>query len=948
MATQQQETILQARNIFAQQRTDIARAKQSAEAARRQLAGVQTAEQPSVSELLRRGQAGALRARESESQLKSEIAREQQRVSEYEKKVAEVEQQTKAQEASFESDVGRYERFEAGRRAALRGEGAAIFGFTTPEEKAGYRQGRAEVEYAKQKIEYIKSLQAPSQITAPSFIAPEPGKSAIMDKIRWEQKKTITTVPVSSSKIMTQIQKEQGRPAGGDIQFITYPNQPVVSKPSWFETKVSPFPQTKAGVVLGGLFSAPNIFIESKEETIGAEVEKLTSKLGLSNVTISLNKPSLLWGSPISITPTEVSDSSKSIVSTTTGYGSLVTTGIRTGRYIVAPVTSMGLDVLGTSGKLISGRPVSKGELVISGLETAGLGYFGYKKLTAPILTKYAKEKPVTLTLERIQPYVKGGKTRTAGEFIIVEKVPARFGEVTTKLRQLAGKPPKLVVVSKPQQYLFYTPGGLEPAKYQAFIGGKPLSIPIVSEKGIIKSGGFIRLRAGAKTGTTFQLRGGQAEVSLEDAKAISLQQQEILKQMAKIKTGGTPVSIDYVPQVIGDKFYVSRGGLETTRTGTLKTMGLKGFEFKGLKPNVPLKVSRAEEVALAKLIKTTPDGSEYWQTLTGYREATFPGRISSKVDFIKGLSEVRPVKDLTPPGELITIMKPGVGGGADMFIQKAKDTSQVFKQAKEAPRAASLLKATEQAALKTTPRQAEISLAVQKTKGATETILGLKSAQASVQILKPATKTTQKTALELKQMDITTQKQPTETIQVQKPVSVQREMLKVSPIQLQAPLTDLKLQLRTQLKTPQVQRTRTPTPTPTTIKVPPFIPKKKGWTGSSMLKSLAGKGSRAYKVQIRRRGQFFDIGRALPMGKALRLGAGRTKQTLAATFRLLPKGETLETDIKYQPSLKVFGRPKRPIGGIAFVERLGQRLSTRGEVMEIKAARRSKRRGIW
>jgi len=116
-----------------------------------------------------------------------------------------------------------------------------------------------------------------------------------------------------------------------------------------------------------------------------------------------------------------------------------------------------------------------------------------------------------------------------------------------------------------------------------------------------------------------------------------------------------------------------------------------------------------------------------------------------------------------------------------------------------------------------------------------------------------------------------------------------------------------------------------------------PPPPSKKSY--SSILKK-AGIGKKilqAFEVQVRRRGKFQTIAKGLPKGKALKLGAEKTRRTLAATFRLVPKGVTIQPDILYKPSPLIFRAPKKKAEfPLTFIQLRGKRLSMKSEVSEI------------
>ncbi|KKK90077.1 hypothetical protein LCGC14_2726690 [marine sediment metagenome] len=129
----------------------------------------------------------------------------------------------------------------------------------------------------------------------------------------------------------------------------------------------------------------------------------------------------------------------------------------------------------------------------------------------------------------------------------------------------------------------------------------------------------------------------------------------------------------------------------------------------------------------------------------------------------------------------------------------------------------------------------------------------------------------------------------------------------------------------------------------PTVPKIPliPLIPEVNG--GDVSLRGIAGKLKRAFEVQVRREGKFKKISKnGLPLGKALELGQQRTITTLAATFRLVPKGFTTKKDVKTMIDFDIFRLPKRtPEFPLTFIEKKGKRLKRgTGEIAEIMRAK--------
>lgn len=108
------------------------------------------------------------------------------------------------------------------------------------------------------------------------------------------------------------------------------------------------------------------------------------------------------------------------------------------------------------------------------------------------------------------------------------------------------------------------------------------------------------------------------------------------------------------------------------------------------------------------------------------------------------------------------------------------------------------------------------------------------------------------------------------------------------------------------------------------------------------------------YSVLIRRRGKFKQIGEDLLLGRALKVGDLRIRQTLGRTFKIKKSGrkkDVFDTDINFNPSPKVFRTYKikkgkkesLPFG--TFIQKSKYSLSNPLEVLEIKQSRRRKRR---
>lgn len=108
------------------------------------------------------------------------------------------------------------------------------------------------------------------------------------------------------------------------------------------------------------------------------------------------------------------------------------------------------------------------------------------------------------------------------------------------------------------------------------------------------------------------------------------------------------------------------------------------------------------------------------------------------------------------------------------------------------------------------------------------------------------------------------------------------------------------------------------------------------------------------YSTFVRRRGEWFILGKPEPRGKALRKGAKYALTTLGASFKVAPTGKKVKglKDIKFKPSTRFFRGPKQKGEGLIFIQRggaepiyvRGGRLATRGERKEIQFFRRQPR----
>ena len=193
---------------------------------------------------------------------------------------------------------------------------------------------------------------------------------------------------------------------------------------------------------------------------------------------------------------------------------------------------------------------------------------------------------------------------------------------------------------------------------------------------------------------------------------------------------------------------------------------------------------------------------------------------------------------------------------------------------------------------------------------------------------------------LKLFEREITKQKQPLALVSGEMVKQRERQLLRQRQI-----IKQRQRQIQIQKIIPKIT---------TRITTPKFLSRL------SRLSKAISKAKPTYEVQIRRRGKFMKIGKELlPLGKALKLGTERTTRTLAQTFRLIPKGMTVQTDISYKVPTELFTAPKKPTAKIEFVERRGKTLKKRtGEIPEILKAqkqfnfiggtKKKKKKSLW
>jgi len=224
------------------------------------------------------------------------------------------------------------------------------------------------------------------------------------------------------------------------------------------------------------------------------------------------------------------------------------------------------------------------------------LGAWGLKtRLTKPIIKIRPAKEPVIRFKETVKPS-KGGKASLA-KFKIVQYEPARKAEVTTHLKKLFGKKPKIIEISKPTIRTIET---LHPIK--------------LSAKGeIIGKGDLIFGRTGAKGKSVNQflaeLGGGETPLKLSSYKSLTKTQQFGLKKLAEMKVGRA-VPQKYVPQVLGKTLtedLYGKGYLELEKTWRVKGNIFKkeGLEFEAIPYGK--RITRAEIITRTQEVKEVP-----------------------------------------------------------------------------------------------------------------------------------------------------------------------------------------------------------------------------------------------------------------------------------------------------------------------------------------------------
>jgi len=596
-------------------------------------------------------------------------------------------------------------------------------------------------------------------------------------------------------------------------------------------------------------------------------------------------------------------------------------TGIKkTGGFVgsTAPYIALSPEALGAAGFLIATAPkksqITSEERIAGGfmsLPLAGKAVskavgIPYRFATKPIRIAEPPPAPRYYSMDVMQPITYKGEQIERGMFTLIKKTPRREAEMTTRLRKTFGLEPKYIErISRARTDLAMTP------------------LPLVTKGGALKEPSFfITSRVGkGKAGyfTLFRISGKQEAITV----------------------GGKEASI---------------GSLEAVKVGRMypKTNTLALFPY-------GKRVTKAETLTISKALELPKDSEiEVLKTATGIRDITKPlSRAKRKAPYIEGLTfRAKPI-DITPsesyilPKRLELKTKTSVKSATKTMgevkmlaaksfpkqrpisvkpVQAAADTQELAPimvggegKAVSAFAGKGLALETDTSIMPIPALKTELTTSpalsvseIQKAKQDVSEMYKLKSKQITMLKSEPAMKLKQPVLEKEKQ------KEALETVQVQKI----KQLLKTTTI----PRTELVNVIKTG-----------PTTRPVSVpfKVPISSPKKP--TRTQFLETVKGLKS-AYEVQVRRKGKFKAVSKELlPLGKALKLGSAKVGTTLAATFRLVPKGKTAAEDISFMPSRELFGKPKQaPEYPLTFIELRGKRLKKgSGEIPEIQYFKR-------
>lgn len=555
------------------------------------------------------------------------------------------------------------------------------------------------------------------------------------------------------------------------------------------------------------------------------------------------------------------------------------------------------------AGKSEISRYSKENPLEVGALIAAPIIGEGAKQIFKPRYTIKQIGEVKAVSADKIQPYIKKGVQIEKGQVVSVYQTPKVEVYKSSWFEDLYTKSPKLIKTIKPKSYVLYT--------------GK--AMPITTSSGeIIPQSGYLFRRVGAKTGKYLEVSGGQSPLDLG---ALQTEQRYILEQGIKKEAGRAIPQITIREGLKKERVESTIGYLKTEETGKFR-LGKSGKIVESTIYFKPKTTTISQQIGITRPIEFR-EGSTIYRTSLYGKDISIPiPRAAGKISVVTGKSQVmKPISldDVQTFG--IKSPKPSdIKSTVAKTEQALKSATKIeFKPSVKIPRASFK-----------SPKALELAQA-QKVgliqKGAMALSISTKQAQETRQGLKSATLQTQET------------KQIIKTKQTPKQMQDSFQDISTAQITLQQP--EMQLKQLTQQQQKPLQRTQQiqsqeqligRIPSWKLVKPSSIIKRKK----ESLLKGRKS----LYSVQIRRKGRFFEVGK-LPYARGLKLGVERTKASLAQTFRLIPRGETDIEDISYSVPSRLFTAPKKPVGGISFVERRGTTLSTGSERLEIKQSRR-------
>ncbi len=959
-------------------RQQLQQQSQQAQQAQQQVQQTNIQDTPSFRELLARGQTGGIQAQELQRQLTEAKTQQLQQIERVSGQIAQERTRlrefltTDAGKLQFAREEGIVPREIKGRLGKGFAEETLALEFTTPfgtviDKSPRFAAEQREFEVAKREFDVARSIdpkflaRTPEEFQAEFGTAaptPSPSDIVFIDTPSGQ-------IPIRRSELAPQGLAETQTGLQRTLGLARELGQRIVTPLQFVQAR-------ERGAFAEGVAraaQAPQIFFEQAAigggEVAEAFAQRIfgTQEFIATIAAVPVISP-LSFIPPVIITPTTIPTPQIPLTIqreiTAQKAGEL---GVSIGTFFgpTAPLRAAGF-VSSVGARVAIGEEVSPLEVgFAAALGTAEVARL-IKVATRPIIKPLPKVSAQARSIDIVQPIRLEGKQAELGQFVLRIKEPARFAERTTPFRKALGLRPEIIQIAKAKTTFAVTANNIRT------VSGEIIQ-PKTLTPGVFKRGEVVAFREGSKTSKVFSLSGKQQAIGLENIGELPPTQQFIIKKLVEARLG-RPVSIELVPKiaktVLGKDFKVFTGGLEATQVAKVK--GIKGG-FIRTATEAPLKVTRAEEATIAELL-VTRDAGKVFKVQTGVKDVTLPiARAAGKPLEIRGLSFVAKVKDITP--EKVRLFPSGTTSkGASKLLALEKQAVKTVAEQE----AIATLKAAQGAVLKGLTKQkitvpkvladkikaADLAKLYPSVVGGTsvaalevfdvsqeepqKVATGLK--EFTLQVGKVGEKEVLKEDQELKTaLEVTPEViQEQKVFQAQKPIESLKEFqkiiegikLKQKVTQVQRPVTTVPEALK--VVTPQVGIPKLPT----AIKLPVGVPLGK----LPKFKIKKGKKKPAFDVQVRRRGEFRTIAEKLPLGKALKKGATRTKRTLAATFRLKRKGTTTIKDIKFRPDPEIFAKPKKSVGGAfgGFVERLGKRLSTREEVGEIKTFPKRKR----